>query len=230
LEAWEILKNGGKVTNPDTLDYYYFVGDYIARFDSESGELITRYEMIPYGFMERDNWEAAEEPLEEAFAEKCYAVRCPKCKNLGYYFDVDFSIPETCVHCGKQFKLVGRDTVTDDFEEFCESLVDTSRGFTKFGQLDDSLKINLPELKIDTTLPKGTLYMRNDTAEGIELVFGKIHEDRLECHKKWLRDEMQKEEKNAEYHGKRGEYHDASDCLRRYCILDECLMELNKRD
>jgi hypothetical protein len=206
-EAWEIMKNGGSVTNPDTFDYFLLVDGYIERHDDESGVLITRYEMIPYGFMRRDDWEEVDENLEEADAEECHAIRCPNCKILEYYYGVDFEVPETCKHCGRKFKVRSRKNDTP---------------------ADSLFRIKLPSLKIDTNLPKGTLYMRNDTAEKMELVFGKFRDDdRIERHREWLRKAIEEAQK------------DISDCipkgnhwylLGRLEALERCLMELNKQD
>jgi hypothetical protein len=85
-------------------------------------------------------------------------------------------------------------------------------------------------LKIDTTLPNGTLYIRNDTAEGIELVFGKIHEDKLECHRKWLHERIEEENEMRKRYYSNKDYDGAADCHIRITVLEGCLLQLNKRD
>jgi hypothetical protein len=198
-DAWKVMLNGGKVTNPDCVCYFVLVNDCIERHYRESGVLITRYDMIPYGFMKRDDWTEVKEEIPEVKIGMAPFFVCPKCKFRHYLYEGQMKMETvSCRYCRKEVKLLSHENVTSDV-----------------------FSIKLPSIKVDTTLPKGTLYMRNDTAEKTEIVFGKL--DKLECHGKWLQSEMDKVQKNMEYH-------DASDCLRRYCILDECLMELNKQD
>jgi transcription elongation factor Elf1 len=109
LEAFEIMNDGGSVTNQDTDSYFVWVDGAIERRRS-TGETITRYDMVPYGFLKRHDWEIAEVIQEIKIQTTISEIyTCPSCKINNEYFNSDKKAYKEfghfkCGKCGQKIK------------------------------------------------------------------------------------------------------------------------------
>jgi transcription elongation factor Elf1 len=89
LEAFSIMNDGGSVTNQDTDSYFVWVDGAIER-RGKMGETITRYDMVPYGFLKRHDWEITalipEVKIQTTISE---IYTCPYCNNNNEYWSSD---------------------------------------------------------------------------------------------------------------------------------------------